>query len=257
MGLYELFGTADTTECERISGVVTGLVKENSDKEHPGMVKAEYFLGEKGKNLTGWIPVAVPYAGKGYGFYFLPEVGDIVLLAFEQGDINCPYIIGSVNGKINTLPEGIETDKNIIRKIRTKGGSEIIFNDEEGKERIEIHTPKNLHINMEDEKEVIAVYDESRENGIEIDVKNGNVKILAKKKIELSAGGNTMAEFDGNSKTVTFTGTKVNIKADQEVSIKGQNTQLGGSMVAIKGDSTAKVEAGGILQLKGSMTKIN
>ena len=66
---------------QRMFSVTTGKVVKNWDDKHPGMVQVEIFLGEGGKNRTDWVRVAQPYAGKEFGFYFLPEVGD------EDGDI--------------------------------------------------------------------------------------------------------------------------------------------------------------------------
>ena len=78
-----------------INGVVTGTVKENYDKDNPGKVKVELFLGERGLNVTGWIPVMTPYAGNKYGGYALPEVGDEVVVAFLMGDRNSSEACGA------------------------------------------------------------------------------------------------------------------------------------------------------------------
>ena len=48
-------------------GLVQGIVKENYDKDQPGRIKVEYYIGEQGKMLTGWIPVMTPYVAKDAG----------------------------------------------------------------------------------------------------------------------------------------------------------------------------------------------
>lgn len=242
----------------KIFGIITGLVKENWDSEHPGMVKVEYFLGEQGKNQTGWVPVATPYGGKEFGFYALPEVGSEVILAFLMGNRNCPIVIGSVWNKENPLPKETALEKNTVKKLRTKGGCEILFSEESGKEQIQIQTPKGLNILLEDEKEVIQISDKDQKNGVQIDTKNGAMVLMADKTIELKAGGNTMASFDGKGKAVNLKGGKIVCNADQGVEVKSQTIKMeGNASVEIKGTGSLKVESSGVATIKGSMVQIN
>ena len=131
------------------------------------------------------------------------------------------------------------------------------FNDEEKKEKITVTTPKKLKISIEDENERITVSDDKGDNSLIIDSKNGTVTINAEKKIELCAAKNKMIVLDGNAKSIALKGGKIDANADQAVTMKGSNTQISGSMITLKGDSTVKLEASGILQAKGSMVKIN
>lgn len=238
-----------------IPGIVTGLVKENWDKEHPGMVKVEYFLGEKGKNLTGWVPVVTPYAGKEFGAYSLPEVGSEVVLAFQMGDRNCPLVLGCIWNKQNALPKETANQKNTVKKLLTKGGCEIQFLEESGKEKIEIHTPKKLKIELDDEQELITLGDQDGQNGIKLDAKNGKLILQADKGIELQVGGKPMLSLDG--KTVQLSGTKIACRADQGVEMKGQTVNVEGTSVNVKGSGTLKLEASGTTQVKGAMVQIN
>ncbi len=257
MGMFDELLQPSSPLTGTVPGIVTGLVKENWDKDHPGMVKVEYFLGEKGKNLTGWVPVAVPYAGKEFGAYALPEIGSEVVLAFQMGDRNCPIVIGCIWSKKTPLPKETAVEKNTVKKLRTKGGCEIIFSEESGKEQILIQTPKMLKIVLEDEKETIQISDKDGKNGIAIDTKNGMLTLSAEKKVEIKVGGNSMVSLDGNSKTVQLTGGKLVGKADQSVEFKGQTMKLEGSSVDVKGSGSLKLQSSGSTQLKGSMVQIN
>lgn len=258
MGIYEeLGGVQREGEAGKEFGIITGIIKENWDEAHKGMVKVEFILGEQGKNLTGWIPVCTPYGGAGYGMYALPEIGDVAVIAFERGDRNCPIVIGSLWDNKNTLPADTAKEENTEKCFRTKGGCSVLFSDEEEKQKIEINTPKELKITIEDENEKIILSDQPNENGIEIDSKNGTITISAKSKIELSAGGSPSLTLDGDGKEIKQQAGKVSIKTDQEFSVKSQNVQISASMASIKGDSQTKVESGGVLQLKGAMAKIN
>jgi Rhs element Vgr protein len=81
----------------RHHGVVIGLVTNNKDDQH-GRVKVRFpWLGQEESH---WARIASPMAGNARGFHFLPEVGDEVLVAFEHGDINHPYVLGGLwNGR--------------------------------------------------------------------------------------------------------------------------------------------------------------
>jgi uncharacterized protein involved in type VI secretion and phage assembly len=250
---------AEKKQEQKISGITTGVVKENWDekeKKHPGMVKVEFFLGEEGKTLTDWVRVAQPYAGNGYGSYWLPEVGDEVILAFNLGDLNKPYVIGSLWNNQDKIPEKTVTEKNTVKRIKTKGGHEIVFEEETDKGRLEIHTPKNLKITLEDEKEMITVQDEKGKNLLQIDGKNGKIAVTAEKTISFKAGDTTL-ELDGQGKKATLKAGTISLEAEQALQMKGQNLKAQGTLVELKGDASFKVQSSAMLELKGAMTKIN
>src|ERR1700681_1734571 len=80
-------------------GVEIALVTNVKDPEKQGRVKV-CFPRLPGKPESDWARVAQPAAGPGRGFYWLPEVNDEVLVAFERGQANLPYVIGALwNGK--------------------------------------------------------------------------------------------------------------------------------------------------------------
>jgi len=242
---------------QRIEGITTGVIKENWEEKHPGMVRVELFLGEQGKTLTDWVRVAQPYAGNGYGSYWLPEVGDEVVVAFNMGDINRPYVLGALWNNKDKIPENTAAEKNHVKRIRTKGGHEIVFEEEKGKERIEIHTPKNLRMTLEDENECISIQDEAGDNILQIDSKNKTIIITAKESIKLDAGGKSTLELDGKGDKAVLKAGNIEIEAKQGIKLKGQNFNGEGNMVSLKGNSSFKVESGAMLELKGSLTKIN
>src|SRR5437868_3604561 len=102
MNLFDLLVESEErgTMAGRISGVVVGVVTNNQgDPDGLGRVKVKFpWLSNEEESF--WARVAAPMAGKERGFYFLPEVEDEVLVAFEQGDVRFPYVVGSLwNGK--------------------------------------------------------------------------------------------------------------------------------------------------------------
>ncbi|MDO4540714.1 MAG: phage baseplate assembly protein V [Syntrophomonadaceae bacterium] len=241
-----------------IHGIMPAEVTANWDDKHPGQVQVKFFLGEEGYNQTEWIRVAQPHAGNEYGSYFLPEVGDEVLIAFNMGDINQPYVIGSLwnNGK-NKLPPETAVQDNNIKRLKTKGGHEVIFDDKSGEERIEIHTKGKLTIMLEDKEKHIAIKDDSGNNILEIDGKGGAITVKADKKITLDAKGKAVLELDGSGNKATLKAGTINVEAQQQVNIKGQTLKVEGTQVEMKGSGSFKAESSGMMTIKGSMTKIN
>jgi len=122
---------------ERIYGVVVGIVTNNKDPEDLYRVKVRFPWLED-PNESNWARVASPMAGKGRGTYFLPEVDDEVLVAFEHGSIEFPYVVGALwNGKDNP-PESNSDGQNKHRTLHSRSGHVIRFVDASGGERIEI-----------------------------------------------------------------------------------------------------------------------
>lgn len=78
---------------DKIHGVVVGEVVDVNDARGLGRVQVSLpFLDST--DPAPWARVAVPMAGSGHGAYFIPNQGDEVLVAFEQGDLQAPYIVG-------------------------------------------------------------------------------------------------------------------------------------------------------------------
>ncbi|MEW5868204.1 MAG: phage baseplate assembly protein V [Chloroflexota bacterium] len=105
---------------ERVYGVVLGQVKDVNDPQGEGRVQVEFpWMGGKSDNT--WAPVASLMAGNGRGAWFMPEVGDEVLVAFDHGDVKHPYVIGFLwSGKDNPPYEHVRE-----RAIRSVNGHAI------------------------------------------------------------------------------------------------------------------------------------
>lgn len=195
-----------------IFGVMVGIVTNNQDSEKLGRVKVK-IPRLSGSDESDWARVASLMAGKDRGTFFLPEVGDEVLLAFEGGDISQPYVIGALWNGVDTPPEINSDGKNNLRFIKSRSGHLICFNDQEGSEKIEImdKTGKNL-ITVDSKTNQLTF---SADGDIEISATKGKVTIQAKEleikttagvKIEASAGMDLKAS--GN---MTVKGAMVNI----------------------------------------------
>jgi len=216
----------------RIYGVVVGIVTNNQDPEKLGRVKVRFpWLNDTDE--SNWARVATMMAGQDRGTWFLPEVDDEVLVAFEHGSVEFPYVIGSLwNGK-DTPPRDNSDGKNNERVIKSRAGHELIFGDEGGKERVEIKTKAGHQLLLDDTggSEKITVIDKSGSNKIEMDSAAGNVSLTAQTKISLKA-------------------LQIEITADSSLTMKG-------AQIEITADADLKVQSSAMLTLKGAMVKIN
>ena len=108
-----------------------------------GRIKVRFFW-QASSEESPWLRVITPYAGKNKGVFFIPEIGEEVLVGFENQNADNPYIIGShFNGK--KKPDDWKSDKNIKKGIRTNSGHTIEFNDDNGKEEITIYDKDNVN----------------------------------------------------------------------------------------------------------------
>lgn len=102
------------------TGVMIGTVKDVGR----GEVKVEYtWMG--GQSETHWAPVVAPMAGKNCGAFFMPQKGDVVIVAFNQGNKNHPYILGYTWNEQDPAPA---TDPR-ERVFRSANGHAIRFLD--------------------------------------------------------------------------------------------------------------------------------
>jgi uncharacterized protein involved in type VI secretion and phage assembly len=133
----------------RVYGVAAGIVTNNKDPNKMGRVKLKFpWLSDS--NETHWVRIATLMSGGQRGSFFLPEVDDEVLVAFEHGDLNSPFVIGCLwNGK-DKPPETNNDGKNNIRKIKSRSGHEIVFDDTDQKEKVEIKTNAGPKITLDD-----------------------------------------------------------------------------------------------------------
>jgi uncharacterized protein involved in type VI secretion and phage assembly len=122
---------------QRFFGVVVGVVSNNRDPDGMHRVKVR-FPWLHPDHESQWARVASPMGGPDRGAYFLPEADDEVLVAFEHGSIEHPYVVGSLwNGK-DQPPESNGDGKNDNRSIKSRSGHVVRLCDTAGGERIEV-----------------------------------------------------------------------------------------------------------------------
>jgi len=191
-------------------GVAVAVVKENKDSSGLGRVKVSYPWHSQ-PHQSYWARIATPTAGKDRGIYFIPEVEDEVLVAFERGDLRFPYVIGSLwNGK-DKSPATNADGKNDVRLIKTRKGHKLTFNDGgKGLVQLELNDGKKLTFD---------------DNGIKVDDGKGN-------RIEIKSNSGSMTIEAATS--LSIKAPKIAIEASGALDVKsGATLTLKGSLVNI------------------------
>ncbi|MFL6337414.1 MAG: phage baseplate assembly protein V [Pyrinomonadaceae bacterium] len=211
MNLFDAL-TDERAAASRFSGVVVGVVTNNQDPDGMGRVKVKFpWLSDEDE--SNWARVAAPMAGKGRGLYFLPEVDDEVLVAFEHGDVRFPYVVGALWNGQDKPPADNGDGQNNVRVIKSRSGHVIRLTDGADKEKIEI-------------------IDASAKNSIQIDTSKNTITITSDKDIVLSASQGkitlkaqeVVVESSGNMKVEA--GGNMDLKATGQTNVKGATVNL-------------------------------
>ena len=144
----------------------SAIVTENADPEGMGRIKVQFAWQRSFGTSTPWLRIVTPHSGGDKGFHFIPEIGEEILVGFEGGNAERPYVLGSLYHG-GQRPNSWKTDMNDIKAIRTRSGHTIEFNDSNGAESITI-VDKNS-------------------NTVFIDTANNNIEVTANEKMTFNA----------------------------------------------------------------------
>jgi phage baseplate assembly protein V len=213
-GLIETAAEKDHGNERPIYGVAVAQVIDNEDLTNQGRVQlALPWL----PCVKPWARVAVLMAGNKRGTYFMPQVGDEVLVAFNNGNVTDPYVLGSLwNGEDKT-PANSPKDAVNKQIIHTPQGHELLFDD----------TQKTISITS---------------------ITNQKVTISEKEITLVTANETATVKLETSGKITFESDVSIDIKAPQ-ITIDGKKIEIKGSTTSIKGDS--------LCQIEGSMVKIN
>ncbi len=246
----------------RISGVVVGEVIKNYDQEKQGFVQVNISTRDYEENKLVWARMAFPYGGDKWGEYFVPEVGDQVILVFEQGYIDRGFVIGAVPKNNSGFMKKAFDEHNNIKRIKTRNGNTIdIIDNNEGdgeKDKITITTSTSAHkIELDNEKKKILISDKEGENKIEMKTENGQMEIDAKQKLTIKVGDNIKVFMNGSNGTVSIDCTKFKLEANSSAEFKSNNrVSIEGGNVSAQGNSMLKLSSSGPVSVEGTPIKL-
>jgi uncharacterized protein involved in type VI secretion and phage assembly len=200
---------------KRIQGVTLATVVSNQDLSGQGRVQLRL---PSLPNYQPWARIAAFDAGGQRGGYFIPQVGDEVLVAFNQGDVKEPFVIGTLWNGRDKPPFTGPTDPVQKRAIRTPNGHEILIDD--GEQKVVVKTA------------------------------SGQVVTLAPDRIELAAGS--------AAKITLTTGGTVTIEATSQIELKAPSiTANASSSLDLKASIAASLDGGANCVVKGGLVFIN
>jgi uncharacterized protein involved in type VI secretion and phage assembly len=156
----------------RFPGVVTATVSSIDDPAGEGRIEVR-FPWMPGSPKSAWAPVASPLAGPSRGAFFSPEVDDEVLIAFEHGDFDFPYVIGYLWNGVDTPPESNRQNRVFVtpggHKLRfedgdpkkvvigSAGGHEIVLNDDPSSNKIQISSSAGQTVTIDDVQQSVEI----------------------------------------------------------------------------------------------------
>lgn len=170
---------------------VVGIVTNNEDPDEMGRIKVK-FPTLSDDLESDWCRVVSPMSGADRGIFFLPEVNDEVLVAFEGGGLSRPVVIGSLWNGMDAPPlavsDAVQDGKVVQRVIQTRAGHMILFDDNDGAEKV--------------------VIEDMNGNQIVFECSNDKLTIKAAGDIEIQAGNNLTLRAGGN---VDIQGARINL----------------------------------------------
>lgn len=279
-----IFGTQTAT--------VVGKAGEEIWTDSYGRIKVQFHwdrLGKNDENSSCWVRVSQTWAGQDWGTFFLPRIGQEVIVSFLDGDPDRPLVTGCVYNATQTVPESLPANqtRSVIRSRSSKQGSagnELRFEDKKDSEELYLHAQKDMKTEVENDRstriikgnESLAVEqgtrtvnikgDESHVNQANFDQKvTGNFTLKIDGDLTIEVGGaisikaGSTLKNEAGTELTNQAGTALNNKAGTELTNKAGTTLTNDAGVSMTNKAAASqtVDGGGMLTLKGGIVKIN
>lgn len=187
---------------QRFYGTVLGKVTQNFDPQGLGRVQV-VFPCFSDTDESAWARCATPMAGGGEGMYFLPDIGDEVMVMFEHGDFNKPMVVGSLWNGTARPPVGKTDNSNYVRTIQTAAGHRVVLDDTPGKEELTLQDKSGSLIRLK---------------------QDGSIELSAKKDLLLQAKGNI--SFVSEQQTTLDAKAELTLSSGKAVKIDGKTNDI-------------------------------
>ncbi|KQO96750.1 VgrG-related protein [Leifsonia sp. Leaf264] len=255
--LYGIASGADAVTGGRLmSGVLSGLVTALGDAEHEGLIHLKFpTLADDYE--SSWARTVQPGAGKDRGAAVMPEVGDEVLVAFEGGSLDRPYVLGGLyNGE--DRPKGgwgetVESGNPVRRSFTSRTGMIVELAEKSGEECLRVST--------NDGSQQVKLL-QTGGKGIEI-ISEGPVQVTAKTDATVTADSGKIL-LSGDNVEISAK-TKLKLSGGSEVAVDGVSIKLAasnaaevtGATLSLKAQATAELAGNAMTTITGGMVKIN
>jgi phage protein D len=189
-----------------------------------------------------WARLAHLHASSGFGSFFMPEVGDEVLLGHLDQDPGRPVVLGSLYSSSRTPPYPLTAGNN-IKAVVTRSRHRIEFNDAD--RLITVTTPARNQLVFSDQDRAIEIRDQS---GNVIRLSEGGIALDSPHDITLVAQGGIKLDAVG----------EISVCSKADVKLEGLNVACQAQVgVSVKGAATAELSASGQTLVRGAMVLIN
>ncbi|WP_331771657.1 phage baseplate assembly protein V (plasmid) [Embleya sp. NBC_00888] len=213
--LFDALDDIHASDSPRVTGVAPATVVDNLDLTGAGRVLVRYAWLP---GVEPWARVCAPVAGDGSGVWFMPQPGDEVLVAFRNGDVREPYVLGGLWTMTSRPPVDLPTDSVTKRVIRTPVGHEVAIDDL-------VQTVTLTH--------------------------------ALGHSIEMSVDGITLAVAGGAAKISLTTSGAVTVTGTRSVEVSGLDVSVeAGNGLAAKA-TRADIRAAATCSIQGALVKIN
>ena len=247
------------------TAVVVGKQGEEIWTDKYGRIKCQFHWDRHGKadeNSSCWVRVSQAVAGKGWGSFSMPRIGQEVIVDFLEGDPDLPIVTGRVYNGNNMPPYGLPDNqtRTTLKTNSSKGGggfNEIRIEDKKDKEQIFIHAERNQDVRVKNDslewvghqrhlivKEDLHQQVEGDQHLIVKEGKSGKGNLFEKidGDCHLGIGGDHNQKIDGS--------VSLTVASDQQQKLGGSHALQAGSDIHLKAGMNAVVEAGMTLTLK-------
>ncbi len=225
------------------TAVVVGKSGEEIFTDKYGRIKVKFHWDRKGKpdeTASCFIRVAHGWAGKGWGAFYLPRIGQEVIVSFLDGDPDRPIVTGSVYNAEQTVPYTLPDDatKSTLKSESSKGGggnNEFRFEDKKDSEEIYMHAQKDYNVKIENDATWEILNDET-------------VTIKNQRKVTIEEADELLTVSKGNRKVEISKGNDdLKVKGTRKVDVTDNETH------ANKGDFTHEVKGNYTLKVTGNL----
>lgn len=215
------------------------IVKDNNDPLGMGRVRVQFAWQVVKNELSPWIRIIQPYTGSEKGFYFIPEIGEEVMVDFEGGNAERPFVLGAhYNGKEKN---NYHTQGNDKKVIHTRSGTKIILNDAEGS--VFIEDPSGNTYSMDG---------------------NGNISVNAPKNMTFTAGENLTIKVGKDMQTIVGNNSMTNVAQRIDVSSNqygekvttNKDVAIGGDLTEQTASTTHNATKGNIIIHSAKISKL-
>ena len=168
-------------------GCYPALVSDVKDPDGQGRVRVTlpWAPDTASGRYEAWARLATMLGGRNRGSWFVPDVGDEVLVVFEGGDTRRPYVVGGLWNGSDAPPASMDGAGNNYKKVlRSRNGVKITLDDQDGREQLVCETPGGQRLTLKDGPGSVEIVDS---NGNSIKLESAGITVTASAKVTINA----------------------------------------------------------------------